>query len=116
MLDRYRDSPDEKFQNEKFALVNSICYAEFLGCYDIFTISNENDWQPVELTDEMLETNLAVISHHPSVIPLMSSLKKLKCRKFLSVLRYFTQNKNRNYEAFAHHLLILVYSFEQSQI
>ena len=111
MLDRYMDRPDEKFQNGKFASVSSLCYAEFLRHYYVSTISNENDWHPVELTDDMLETNLAVTSHYPPVISLMSSPDKLKCRKVPSVLKYFKPNKNRNCEVYAHHLLILFYPF-----
>ena len=65
----------------------------------------------MELADDMLEANLAVASHYPRVIPLMSSPDKLKCRKVPSVLRYFTPNKNRNYEVYANHLLILFYPF-----
>ena len=90
------DRPDEKFQNGKFASVNSLCYAVCLRYYYVSTISKENDWQPVELTDDRLETNLTVISHDPSLIPLMSSPEKLKCRKDPSVLRYLTPIKNRN--------------------
>ena len=90
---------DEKFQSGKFALVNSLCYTQFFRYYYVSTISNENDWQPVELI------------HYPSVIVLISSPEKLKCRKVSSVLRYFTPNKNRNYEFYANHLLILFYPF-----
>ena len=73
MLDRYMDRPDEKFQNGKFASVNSLCYAEFLRFYYVSTLSNGNYWQSAELTYDMLETNLAVASHYPSEILLMSS-------------------------------------------
>ena len=111
VLDRYMDRPDEKFQNGKFASVNSVYYVEFLWYYHVSTISNEIDWQPVELADDMLEANLAVASHYPPVISLMSSPDKLKCRKVPSVLRCFTPNKNRNYEVYANHLLILFYPF-----
>ena len=103
--------PDEKFQNGEFALVNSLCYAEFLRYYYVSAISNENDWQPLELTDDMLETNLAVASHYPPVIPLMSSPDKLKYWSVPSVLTYFTPNNNRNHEVYSLHLLILFYPF-----
>ena len=66
----------------------------------------------MELTDDMLETNLVVKNHYPPVIPLMSSPDKLKCQKVPSVLRYFTPNKNKNYEVYVHHLLILFYPFQ----
>ena len=109
MLDRYMDRPEEKFQNWKFSSVNSLYYAEFLRFYYVSIISNENDSQSVELSDDILETNLAVTSHYPLIIPLMSSPDQLKCRKVPSLLRYFTTNKNRNYKVYAHHLLILFY-------
>ena len=112
MLDRYMDRSDEKFQNGKSVSVNSSCFAEFPIFYYVSTTSNENDPQPVELTDDMLEMNHAVPSHHPSVIPLMSSPDKPKCRKVPSILRYFTPNINRSYEVYAHHLLILFYPFQ----
>ena len=105
MLDRYMDRPEEKFQNWKFPSVNSLCYAEFLRFYYVSIISNENDSQSVELSDDILEKILAVTSHYPPIIPLMSSPDQLKCRKFPSVLRYFTPNKNRNYEVYAHQIL-----------
>ena len=41
----------------------------------------------------------------------MSSPDKLKNRNCRSVLRYFTPNKNKNYEVYAHHLLIPFYPF-----
>ena len=63
----------------------------------------------MELTDDMLETNLEGKSHYRPVIPLMSSPDKLKCRKVTSVLRYLTPIKNKIYEVYAHHLLILFY-------
>ena len=89
MVDRYMDRPDEKFQNGKFAPFNSLGYAKFLRYHYVSTISNENDWQPVKLVDDILEKNLAVTSHYPPVIFLMPSLDKLKCQKVPSVLRYF---------------------------
>ena len=53
----------------------------------------------MELTYDMLETNLAATSHYPSAIPLMTSPGKLKCQTVSSALRYFTPNKNRNYNS-----------------
>ena len=97
MPHRYIDRPDEKFQNRKLALMNSSYYSEFLRYHYVSTISNENDWKTVELTDDVLETNLAVTSYYPSVILLMSSPEKLKFRKLSSALTFFTPNKNINY-------------------
>ena len=86
------------------------CYAEFLKFYYTVPSANENDWQPMELKDELLEVN-SPATGYPIVIPLMSSKKKMKCRKLPSVLRYFTPNKNQDYESYADHLLLLFYPF-----
>ena len=97
MLDRYMNRPDEVSKWK-------ICFKEFFMFCRIpwissdSAISGETDWQPVELTDDMLETNLTALSHYPSPIPLMSSPEKLECWKVPSVLRHFMTNKNRNCE------------------
>ena len=76
MPHRYMDRPDEKFQNRKLALMNFSYYSEFLRYHYVSTISNENDWQSVELTDDVLETNLAVTSYYLSVILLIHLHRK----------------------------------------
>ena len=43
----------------------------------------------------------------------MNCNDKLKCRKFPSVLRLFTLNKDKDYEFYAHHLLMLYYPFRK---
>ena len=110
MLDRYVDRPDERFCNGRYGVLNKFCYAEFLRFYYIVPSSNENDRQPMELKDELLEVN-SPATRYPIVISLMSSKEKMKCRKLPSVLRYFTTNKNRDCESYAHHLLLLFYTF-----
>ena len=110
MLDRYVDRPDESFCNGCYGVLNKFCYAEVLRFYYIVPSENENDWQPMELKGELLEVN-SPAAGYPIVISLMSSREKMKCRKLLSVLRYFTPNKNRDYEGYAHHLLLLFYPF-----
>ena len=65
----------------------------------------------MELKDELLEVN-SPAARYPTVISLMSSKEKMKCRKLPSVLQYFTPNKNRDYESYAHHLLLLFYPFQ----
>ena len=68
ILDRYMDRSDKKFQNDKFSSVNSLCYTEFLRYYYVSTISNKDDWQPVELTDDMLETNIVCRKFEPHLL------------------------------------------------
>ena len=64
----------------------------------------------MELKDERFEVN-SPATRYPIVISLMSPKEKMKCRKLLSVLRYFTPNKNRDYESYAQHLLLLFCPF-----
>ena len=47
MLDRYEDRPNSSFANEKYAVIGSMCYAEFLKYYYLTQIEkNKNDYQP----------------------------------------------------------------------
>ena len=112
MLDRYMDRPDESFLNGRYNSVNLLCYAEFLRYYYLAAKPRDNDWQPVELSDDLLENNFSN-EIYPSVIPLMTCNDKLKCRKVPSVLRLFTPNKDKDYELYVHHLLMLYYPFRK---
>ena len=100
MLDRYMDRPDQLFCN------GHLC------CAECALHIKENDWQPVEFSDEILENNFPDQVYLP-VIPLMSSKNKLKCRKVPSVLRFFILNKNKNFELYAHHVLMLYLPFRR---
>ena len=110
MLDRYVDRPDKNFCNGCYGLLKKFCYAEFLRFYYIVPLANGNDWQLMELKYELLEVNSPATAY-PIVISFMPSKEKMKCRKLPSILRYFTPNKNRDYESYAHHLLLLFYPF-----
>ena len=72
MLDGYADRPDESFCNGRYDVMNKFCYAEFVRFHYIASSENENDRQPMELKDRMLEVNSPAISY-PTVIPLMTS-------------------------------------------
>ena len=93
ILDRYVDRVDESFCNVQYGVLNKFCYAEYLRFYHIVPSANENNWQPMELKDELLEVN-SPPAGYPIVISLMSSKEKMKCRKLPSAFRYFTPNKN----------------------
>lgn len=111
MLDRYCDRPNARSFNGKYILVSKMCYAEFLHFYRVkYVECKENDCQPNELEDELIETN-HTNTVYPKEVPLMSSDTKLKYRKVPLVLRYFEPNKNKNPEDFAHHLLMLYFPF-----
>ena len=103
-----------EFQNGKFAVINSQCFAELLSFHYLQSKSKpelHNDSQPVVLDDELMKTNHLYFKFMKT-IPLMSSKEKLKCRKVKAVLRYHVPNANKNAEEFAHHLLFLFYPFQ----
>ena len=112
MLDRYLDRPNSTFMNGKYKSVDKMCYAFFLANYYVDAKSNVNeinDAIPSVLTDHLMEEGET--SDYPKVLPLMNSKQKLKCRKVKAVLRYGAQNKHKNPEKYAHHLLFCYYPF-----
>ena len=80
MLDRYVDGPDENFCNRRYGVLNKFCFAAFLRFYYVVPSANENDWQPMELKDELLEVN-SPATGYPIVISLMSSKEKNEMQK-----------------------------------
>ena len=83
MVDRYIDRPDMTSFGGKYSLLNSFCYGEFLRFYYLApnVKVKENDYQPEELVDEVMEETDNIDHIYPKVIPLMSTKEKLKCRK-----------------------------------
>ena len=66
MEERNLDKPDESFCNGTFSILNELCYVEFSRYYYITPSANKNDWQPIELKDELLEVNAQII--YPPVL------------------------------------------------
>ena len=115
MLDRNTDRPDASFQNGKYAKVDSLCLAEFLGSYYVQSKQkSDNDSQPAVLDDELMESQHSDFQYNKT-IPLMSSKQKLKRRKVRVVLRYHVPNANRNAEGYAHHMLFSFYPFRDEE-
>ncbi|XP_066912801.1 uncharacterized protein [Clytia hemisphaerica] len=111
MLDRYCDRPTNNYANGIYVSVSKMCYAEFLRFYSIKYVDNkENDCQPNELVDDLVESNHPT-NGYPNIVPLLSSRDKLKCRKVPLVLRLHEPNRNKHPEDYAHHLLMLYYPF-----
>ena len=114
MLDKYTDRPDSHFQNGKYAILENLCFAEFLSYYyvesKIDETSDYNDSQPVVLNNELVKGNYKSCIYLKSVL-LMSSNKKLKCRAVRAILRYHEHNPDRYSEKYAHHLLFTFYPF-----
>ena len=95
-----------------------MCYATFCANYTLDTrnpINLENDWQPTVLDDSVSGINHQEPQTLPKVMPLMNSKEKLKLRKVPKVLRYYTPNKNKHPEKFAHHMLMLFYPFRSEE-
>ena len=90
----------------KYSLLNSFCYAKFLRFY--YQAPNakfkENDYQPEELVDELMEDIHNIDYIYPKVIPLILSKEKLKCRKFPFVLQFYVPNQQTQPEEYAHHM------------
>lgn len=58
MLDRYFDRLDMCYQNGKYAIIDSLCFSEFLSYYQLAKKSpglNSNDLQPVVLDDGLMD-------------------------------------------------------------
>ena len=113
MVDRYIDRLDMTSFSGKYSLLNSFCYAEFLRFYYLAPNAKfkENDYQPEELVDELME-DIPNIDHiYPNVIPLMSSKEKLKCGKILFVVQFYVPNQQTQPEEYAHHMLFMYYPF-----
>ena len=70
MLDRYTNRPDE-VSKWKIYFKEFFMFCRIPWISSDSAISGETDWQPVELTDDMLETNLTALSYYPSPTPLM---------------------------------------------
>ena len=114
MLDRYTYGPDSHFQNGKYAILENLCFAEFLSFYyvesKINETSNYNDSQPVVLNDEVVAGNHRSCIY-PKSIPLMSPNEKLKCKTLRVILRYHEPNPDKYPEKYAHRLLFTFYPF-----
>ena len=95
-------SHDEMFEH--------LCYAMFIKRYQLKTKPIENDSQPEELIDKLIETNHLISSSYSEVL-VLSSGEKLHYYKVKLVLRYHVPNKFKDPEDYAHHLLFMFYPF-----
>ena len=112
MIDRYIDRPNKLFCNGKYSILDGFCYAEFLRYYYLApSRTTDNDYQPVVLSDKLIEDNYTSAKNYPATIPLMSSSEKLKCRKIPFVLKCHVPNRHTHPEEYAHHMLFLYFPF-----
>ena len=103
MMSKYMIRPHD-------ALFEQLCYALFIKRYQLQTKPIENDSQPEELVDELVETNHSAISSYPKLL-VLSTDERLHYRQVELVLRYHIPNKFKNPESYTHHLLFMFYPF-----
>ena len=72
--------------------------------------AEENDRQPEELNDEIIENNHSLFGQYPRILT-TNSKEKLKCRKVNLVSRYNVPNRHKDLEAYAYYLLFMFYPF-----
>lgn len=115
MIDRYMDRPNATFKNGMFKIVDNLCFAKFLACYFIdYSPKDPNDCQP-EILNNHINALASTIIDYPKCFPLMSSKEKLKRHQVRSVLRYYTPNRHKYPEKYAHHLLFMFFPFRSEQ-
>ena len=102
--------------SSKFAVLDAFCFAEFSRYYYLPSKPKykENDYQPKELDDEIVEDNLNLEYLYPKDIKLLSN-EKMKCRKTPYVLQYYVPNKETKPEEYAHHMLFMYYPFRDEK-
>ena len=105
------------FQKEKWGMLDSLCFAEFLSSsYTILkSDKNSNDSQPIVLDDNTVE-EYHKNSIYPTTIPLMSSKEKRKCGRVKNALQYHKLNPNKYPKKLFHHLLITFYPFRYEDL
>ena len=112
MIDRYIDRPNLSFCGDKYSVLDSFCFSEFLQYYYLApSKSKDNDYQPEILLDDLIENNHASDIDYLSSIPIMSANEKLKCRKVPYGIKYHVPNQHTHPEEYAHHLLFMHFAF-----
>ena len=96
MLDRYISRPNSTFANGIYSVLHQFCYAEFLRYYFLSPNPIENDCQPEEFPDEILEINHDALTY-PRCVTLMSCKENLKCRKVPAILTFHSSNKHKDF-------------------
>ena len=111
--DQYIDRPKITFFGREYLILDSLCFVEFLRfCYVASnTKFTENDYQPEELSNELIEYIHNIDHIYPKVIPLMSSKEKLKCHKGPYFLQFYVPNQQMQPEEYVHHMAFYVLSF-----
>ena len=116
IIERYCERPNRTLMNGIYAQVDALCLAEFASYYYKQYLRKEdedNDNQPVILSDEALENHHESSLMFPKTLKLMSRKETMKCRKVRAVIRFHTPNKTTEPEKYFHHLLMLYLSWRK---
>ena len=103
MMNRYMIRPHD-------ALFKQLCYALFIKRYQLLTKAFENNSQPEELVDKLVETNHSTSSSYPKLL-ILSTGERLHYHQVELILRYHVPNKFKEPESYAHHLFFMFYPF-----
>ena len=100
MVDRYIDRSNLTSSSSKFAVPDAFCFAELSRYYSLPSNPKckENDYQPEELDDEIVEDISNSEYLYPKDIKLLSN-EKIKCRKtpyVLSIMSLIKKPKLRS--------------------
>ena len=116
MVHQYIDRPNLTSSSSKFAVLDAFCFAEFSRYH--YLPSNpkykQNDHQPEELDDEIVEDISNSDYSYSKDIKLISN-EKMKCRKTPYVLQYNVPNKETKPEEYAHLMFFNYYPFRDEK-
>ena len=87
-----------------------MCLASFISLYEKDYKPTENDSQPIELDDQVLNENHVTLINYPKNLTLLNS-EKMKVRKVRKVLRLYEPNKSKDPEGYVHHLLMCYFPY-----
>ena len=99
IIERYADRPNRRYMAGAFLQVDNLCLAEFAAYYYKpyrERGTDENDNQPVVLTDGDLESQQSICCNKqlPTQITLMTRRETMRRRKVRAILRYHIPKKN----------------------
>ena len=72
-------------------------------------IVDENNYQPEELLDKLVEKNHMLKVNYPNGILLMSNKEKVKCRRVPAVLKFHIPNRHTHPEGYCHSMLMFLF-------
>ena len=112
IIERYSDRSNRSYMNGAFGQVDDLCLAEFAAYYykDYkHTEDRQNNYQPVLLTDQILENQHSSSEILPTKISLMTKKETMKCGNVKAVIRFHKPSKTTDPEKYFRHVLMLYF-------